>query len=70
VVKASGATRVERFKADPKASIDCFYVYPTVSTEPGVISDMKIEASETNVVIQQAARLTARCRLYAPMYRN
>ena len=70
VVKADGSTKVETFKADPNAPIDCFYVYPTVSFEPGVISDMKVEPAETNVVIQQAARLTAKCRLYAPMYRQ
>ena len=31
---------------------------------------MKIQPAETNVVIQQAARLGAKCRLYAPMYRQ
>jgi hypothetical protein len=70
VVKADGSTSVQTFKPAPNAPIDCFYVYPTVSTEPGVISDMKVEAAETNVVVQQAARLTAKCRLYAPMYRQ
>src|SRR5580704_10379077 len=48
VIKADGSTRVEAFKADPKAPIDCFYVYPTVSTEPGMISDMKVEPAEVN----------------------
>lgn len=70
VVKADGSTTVQKFVADPNAPIDCFYVYPTVSAEPGVISDMKVEAAETNVVVQQAERLTAKCRLYAPMYRQ
>ena len=70
VVKADGSTSVEKFQADRAAPIDCFYVYPTVSHDPGVISTMKIEPEETNVVIQQAARLTAKCRLYAPMYRQ
>ena len=70
VIKADGSTRVEAFKADPKAPIDCFYVYPTVSTEKGMISDMTVEPAEVNVVVQQAERLTAKCRLYAPMYRQ
>jgi hypothetical protein len=70
VVKADGTTALEAFKADAAAPIDCFYVYPTVSTEPTLFSDMKIERQETNVVIQQAARLRAHCRLYAPMYRQ
>ncbi len=70
VIKADGSTAVQPFKADPNARVDCFYVYPTVSTEPGAISDMTVQPAETNVVIQQAARLTAKCRLYAPMYRQ
>jgi hypothetical protein len=70
VVKADGTTSVEKFAADPNAPIDCFYVYPTVSRDPGAVSTMTVEPAETNVVIQQAARLRAKCRLYAPMYRQ
>jgi hypothetical protein len=70
VVKADGTTSVEKFAADPNAPIDCFYVYPTVSRDPGAVSTMTIEPAETNVVIQQAARLRSKCRLYAPMYRQ
>src|SRR5688500_5476684 len=46
VIKADGSSTVEAFKADPKAPIDCFYVYPTVSTDPGVVSDMTANAEE------------------------
>ncbi|HUZ11578.1 MAG TPA: DUF3089 domain-containing protein [Caulobacteraceae bacterium] len=69
-VAPDGATRIQRFRPDPHPAIDCFYVYPTVSTEPTRFSDMKIQPQETNVVIQQAARLRAHCRLFAPMYRQ
>ncbi|HEY0436995.1 MAG TPA: DUF3089 domain-containing protein [Phenylobacterium sp.] len=70
VVKADGSESAEAFKADPKAPIDCFYVYPTVSNDPGVVSDMTAGPEETNVVKVQFARLGARCRLYAPLYRQ
>lgn len=70
VVRANGTESVERFKADPKARIDCFYVYPTVSNDPGVISDMNPGKEETNVVKVQFARLGSKCRLFAPMYRQ
>jgi hypothetical protein len=70
VVKADGGVSVEAFKADPDAKIDCFYVYPTVSRDPGVVSDMIPGPEERNVVVAQAARLRAKCRLYAPMYRQ
>jgi Protein of unknown function (DUF3089) len=70
VIRADASTRVDRFHPDPNAPIDCFYVYPTVSRDPGMVSDMTVKPEETNVVIQQAARLRAHCRLYAPMYRQ
>jgi hypothetical protein len=70
VVKADGSTSTESFKADPDAPIDCFYVYPTVSRDNAAVSDMVVKPEERNVVIQQAARLRAKCRLYAPMYRQ
>ncbi len=70
VVGADGAMTVEPFKADPTAPIDCFYVYPTVSTDPGVLANLAVEPAEQRVVKQQFARLAASCRLYAPVYRQ
>jgi hypothetical protein len=70
VVDADGSTRIEGHKANPKTPIDCFYVYPTVSLDPGILSSMKAEAAELNVVKQQFARLGQSCRLYAPLYRQ
>ena len=70
VVQGNGTESVEHFKADPKAPIDCFYVYPTVSNDPGIVSDMNPGPEEINVVKVQFARLGAKCRLFAPMYRQ
>lgn len=70
VVQANGKESIERFHADPKAPIDCFYVYPTVSNDPGVVSDMKAGLEEQNVAQVQFARLGAKCRLFAPLYRQ
>lgn len=70
VIKADGSTHIERYVADPHPPIDCFYVYPTVSNDPGVISTMKVEAEERRVAAQQFARFGKSCRLYAPMYRQ
>jgi hypothetical protein len=70
VIQADGTTAVEGFHADPNAPIDCFYVYPTVSLDPGANATMKIEPAETNVVLHQFARFGSKCRLYAPMYRQ
>lgn len=70
VVQAGGATAIETFKADPDAPIDCFYVYPTVSSDPGGNSDMTPDLPEKAVVDQQLARFGQVCKLYAPSYRQ
>ena len=70
VIQADGTTSIDRFHADPNPPIDCFYVYPTVSRDPGGNSTMAIETEEKTVVLHQLARFGARCRLYAPMYRQ
>jgi hypothetical protein len=70
VVQANGTETVEPFTANPKAPIDCFYVYPTVSNDPGVVSDMTPNAEELAVVKAQLARFGSKCRIFAPMYRQ
>ncbi|RYG01731.1 MAG: DUF3089 domain-containing protein, partial [Caulobacteraceae bacterium] len=70
VITAAGKATKEAWKADPKAPIDCFYVYPTVSMDPGVLSDMTPNAEEQRVVEQQLSRFASKCRVYAPMYRQ
>src|ERR1043165_995366 len=34
IVAADGKLSKETWTADPNAPIDCFYVYPTISTDP------------------------------------
>ncbi len=70
VVRADGSESVENWAADPNAPIDCFYVYPTVSTEPTPNSDMIPGPGETRVVQGQVERFASKCRVYAPMYRQ
>src|SRR6185436_8965153 len=70
IVAADGKLSKELWKADPAAPIDCFYVYPTVSTDPGGNSDMVAGAEENGVVRLQLARFASQCRLYAPLYRQ
>lgn len=70
IVQADGKTSTEAFKPISNAGYDCFYVYPTVSTDPGGNSDMVIDEAERRVVEQQLARFAGQCRVYAPMYRQ
>ncbi len=70
VIAADGKLSREPWTADPGAPIDCFYVYPTVSTDPTPNSDMTADPAELNVIRQQFARFGSKCRQYAPLYRQ
>jgi hypothetical protein len=70
IVRANGSFAREAWKGEPNAPIDCFYVYPTVSTDPTPFSDMTADPAELNVVRQQFARFGSVCRTYAPLYRQ
>lgn len=70
IVSSDGTLTKEPWSARPDAPIDCFYVYPTISTDPGVHSDMTPDAAERTVIAQQFARFASVCRPFAPMYRQ
>ncbi len=62
-----GSTGQSTVAKDPP--IDCFYVYPTVSRDQGLNSDLK--PSEENGAAQtQFARFAGVCRTFAPLYRQ
>ncbi len=56
--------------ASPAANpaVDCFYVYPTVSEQSGVVANLHIDPSETAVARIQASRFSEVCKVYAPIY--
>lgn len=69
-VPASGARTVQHAAADTTSAFDCFYVYPTVSTEAGDNADLQVQPVETDAAIAQAAQFSQVCRVWAPMYRQ
>ena len=69
VVRADGEVEVEEFEPAADPPIDCFYVYPTVSVDPGVNSDLVPDPETEGLVVRnQAARLASECRVFAPVY--
>jgi hypothetical protein len=62
---STGATAVAK---DPP--LDCFYVYPTVSRDNGMNSDLTVDGSEKLAAEAQFARLASVCRPFAPIYRQ
>jgi hypothetical protein len=70
VVSGRGVSRVIQPRATLHPKIDCFYVYPTVSTQPTANANLTIDPQETAVAVAQAARFSQVCNVYAPMYRQ
>ncbi|HET9335977.1 MAG TPA: DUF3089 domain-containing protein, partial [Sphingomicrobium sp.] len=53
------------------ASVDCFYVYPTMSRDAGMNSDLNPGGSEEKAaIVSQFARFAGSCRTFAPIYRQ
>lgn len=67
-VSGYGAVRESRAAASPRA--DCFYVYPTVSGERTLNSDLVPDPAEQSAARSQLARFAEVCRTFAPMYRQ
>ncbi|HEX9932679.1 MAG TPA: DUF3089 domain-containing protein [Allosphingosinicella sp.] len=63
-----GSTGAVRPASD--AALDCFYVYPTVSRDPGANSDLQAGPEEIAVASVQFARFGSVCRTFAPLYRQ
>jgi Protein of unknown function (DUF3089) len=69
-VSADGSTAIDHPRVAPHPSIDCFYLYPTVSNEDRGNSDLRIQLPELVVAQAQAQRFSQVCRVFAPMYRQ
>ena len=70
LLKADGATTVEKFTPVKDPAADCFYVYPTISADKGANSDLVAGSEEKSVIALQFARFGSVCRLFAPIYRQ
>jgi Protein of unknown function (DUF3089) len=63
-----GAKFVEHAKPATKPPIDCFYVYPTVSSQFTINANEKIDPEEIAIAESQASRFSQVCKVYAPIY--
>ena len=70
LIDADGPAGVERVRRARRPRVDCFYVYPTISGQPTVNANRRIEAEQRAVARHQASRFSQVCRPYAPMYRQ
>jgi hypothetical protein len=70
LISADGSSTTEAAAPAEDPPIDCFYVYPTVSGQPGPNASLDVEPEETSVAIHQVARFSEVCKVYAPIYRQ
>ncbi len=67
-VEATGQTKTIDYKRPANPPVDCFYVYPTVSEEPGDIADHTVDKFVKRTTILQARQYSRVCRVFAPVY--
>jgi hypothetical protein len=70
VVYPDGHKVAQPFVPAKNPPIDCFYIYPTVSREQMPLSDLTDSPEIQLVVKAQVGRLSSRCRVFAPVYRQ
>ncbi len=68
VEQGNGSSSVEQAQPASNPPIDCFYVYPTVSSQLTVNANEEIGPEEKQVAIDQASRFSQQCKVYAPIY--
>lgn len=68
VIAESGPATVAHASPAANPPVDCFYVYPTVSEQSGVVANLHVDPSETAVARIQASRFSQVCKVYAPVY--
>ena len=70
VVPASGPSTLRPASPAAAPAFDCFYVYPTVSTQRTANADLRIQPAEVGAAVAQAARFSQVCSVWAPVYRQ
>ena len=65
---ANGASFIEHAQPAKNPPIDCFYVYPTVSSQFTENANLEIGPEEKQIAIDQASRFSQTCKVYAPVY--
>lgn len=70
VGKSGKVLRIDHTTVPRKHAIDCFYVYPTVSSQPTTNADLNIDPEQIAIAKYQASRFSQDCTIYAPVYRQ
>ena len=55
---------------DAGSRFDCFYAYPTVSTQGSDNASLDVEQPEIDIAVEQASRFSQVCQVWAPIWRQ
>jgi hypothetical protein len=69
-VAASGRRSVERAAPTTPSAFDCFYVYPTVSSQTTLNTNLVVQPAERDTAIVEASPFSQLCTVWSPMYRQ
>jgi Protein of unknown function (DUF3089) len=69
-VAPGGSTSRTDLEMAQDPPVDCFYLYPTSSSDPAPLADLDVDDSEESSVRAQAAPFATTCRVFAPAYRQ
>ncbi len=69
-IDPNGTSHVVRAPRARPTDLDCFYIYPTASLDPGNNSDLIPGDGEKGQAIAQFAPFRSVCRTFAPLYRQ
>jgi hypothetical protein len=69
-VPASGPRSVTTPVPAVDPAFDCFYIYPTASTQQTDNANLRVQAAEVDAAVAQASPFSSLCRVWAPMYRQ
>ncbi len=69
-ISPGGSTSQRDLGVAEDPPVDCFYVYPTASSDPGPLADLDVDDSEESTVRAQVAPFATTCRVFAPAYRQ
>lgn len=70
VPEGNAPASIKPYKASAAPEVDCFYVYPTVSTDPGENSDRLTDLQEQQTTALQLGLYGSVCRQFAPIYKQ
>ncbi|MGH9919277.1 MAG: DUF3089 domain-containing protein, partial [Nitrososphaerales archaeon] len=69
-VSSAGSQTVENLHDATSPPDDCFYVYPTSSTQKTRNSNLVVKPAEIAAAVSQASPFSQVCRVWAPMYKQ